>query len=169
MHRPVLWKKTDPFIYYIIWNVDPFIYCHLIFCIHLLLVVRQIIPSIHWIPRGQAASKISKWKISVYTGKSEKVGPLIYQTRKIGPVMYLSVAKRGLIIYLAALKKGAIRHAHPYYAIYRKLPRHPPPPPPHTHTHPELIPLRKDDICIKDKIYRYRWKFDISRPCQERK
>ena len=29
-------------------------------------------------------------------------------------------------MYLAALKKGAIRHAHPYYAIYRKLP-----PPPH--------------------------------------
>ena len=26
------------------------------------------------------------------------------------------------IIYLAALKKGAIRHAHTYYAIYRKLP-----------------------------------------------
>ena len=28
------------------------------------------------------------------------------------------VEKRGPIIYLAALKKGAIRHAHPYYAIY---------------------------------------------------
>ena len=37
------------------------------------------------------------------------------------------VEKRGPIIYLAALKKGAIRHAHPYYAIYRKLP--PPLPP----------------------------------------
>ena len=24
-------------------------------------------------------------------------------------------------MYLAALKKGAIRHTHPYYAIYRKL------------------------------------------------
>ena len=34
----------------------------------------------------------------------------------------LFVEKRGPIIYLAALKKGAIRHAHPYYAIYRKLP-----------------------------------------------
>ena len=40
----------------------------------------------------------------------------------------LFVEKRGPIIYLAALKKGAIRHAHPYYAIYRKL--HSPPPPP---------------------------------------
>ena len=43
----------------------------------------------------------------------------------------LFVEKRGLIIYLAALKKGAIRHTHPHYAIYRKLP----PPPPHPHPH----------------------------------
>ena len=28
------------------------------------------------------------------------------------------VEKRGPIIYLAVLKKGAIRHAHPYYDIY---------------------------------------------------
>ena len=41
----------------------------------------------------------------------------------------LFVEKRGSIIYLAALKKGAIRHAHQYYVIYRKLP--PPPPPRH--------------------------------------
>ena len=27
--------------------------------------------------------------------------------------------KRGLIVYLAELKKGAIRAAHPYYVIYR--------------------------------------------------
>ena len=44
----------------------------------------------------------------------------------------LFVEKRGAIIYLAALKKGAIRHAHPYYAIYmfRKLLAPLPPPPP---------------------------------------
>ena len=35
-------KKTDPFIYLIIRNVDIFIYCPLIFCTHLLLLVRQI-------------------------------------------------------------------------------------------------------------------------------
>ena len=29
----------------------------------------------------------------------------------------LFVEKRRLIIYLAVLKKGAIRHAHPYIAI----------------------------------------------------
>ena len=28
-------------------------------------------------------------------------------------------SKGGLIVYLAALKKGAIRAAHPYYVIYR--------------------------------------------------
>ena len=46
---------------------------------------------------------------------------------KNGAIHILFVEKRGPIIYLAALKKGAIRHAHPYYAVYRKL--HPPPPP----------------------------------------
>ena len=50
-------EKTDPFIYLIIRNVDLFIYCPLIFCTHLLLVVRQISQWIHWIPREQAASK----------------------------------------------------------------------------------------------------------------
>ena len=36
-------------------------------------------------------------------------------------IWVLLVEKRGLIMYLAALKKVAIRHAHPYYAIYCKL------------------------------------------------
>ena len=49
------------------------------------------------------------------------------------------VEKRGPIIYLAALKKGAIRNAHPYYAIYRKLPPPRPPPPPHTQTHTHTL------------------------------
>ena len=51
----------------------------------------------------------------------------------------LFVEKRGPIIYLAVLKKGAFRHAHPHYAIYmyRKSLPHPLPPP-----HP-LGPLQK--------------------------
>ena len=28
-------------------------------------------------------------------------------------------------MYLAALKKGSIQHAHPYYVIYRSLPQAP--------------------------------------------
>ena len=47
----------DLFIYLIIRNVDLFIYCPLIFCTHLLLVVRQIQQSVHKIPREHAASK----------------------------------------------------------------------------------------------------------------
>ena len=41
--------------------------------------------------------------------------------QKNGAIHILFVEKRGPIIYLAELKKGAIRHAHPYYAIYRKF------------------------------------------------
>ena len=40
-----------------------------------------------------------------------KMGQFIYQSRKNG----------GLIVYLAALKKGAFRAAHPYQVIYREL------------------------------------------------
>ena len=32
---------------------------------------------------------------------------------------YTFLRKRGLIVYLAALKKGAIRAAYPYYVVYR--------------------------------------------------
>ena len=31
----------------------------------------------------------------------------------------LFIRKRGLMVYLAALKKGAIHTAHPYHVIYR--------------------------------------------------
>ena len=114
-------EKTDPFIYFIIRNVDLFIYCPLIFCTHLLLEVRQISQSIHWIPREQAASKNLWAKICAYTRMSEKWAFYI-GIQKNRVIYILFVEKRGPIIYLAALKKGAIRHAHPYYAIYRKLP-----------------------------------------------
>ena len=62
--------------------------------------------------------------------------------------------KRGPIIYLAALKKGAIRHAHPYYAIYRKLP-HPHPCEPNiinlSQTVWELWPAQ--DFCFRGDNY----------------
>ena len=35
----------------------------------------------------------------------------------------LFLRKRGHIVYRAALKKGAIRHAYPYFAVYRLLVR----------------------------------------------
>ena len=60
----------------------------------------------------------------------QKNGTFHTGIQKNWAIHILFVEKKGPVIYLAALKKGAIRHAHPYYAIYRKL--HTPPPP-----HPE--------------------------------
>ena len=51
--------------------------------------------------------------------------PFIYQSRNNRSVIYSFLRKRGLIIYLAALKKGAIGAAHPYYVINRVY--YPPP------------------------------------------
>ena len=85
----------------------------------------------------------------------------------------------GLIINLAALKKGAIRHAHPYYAIYRKLlpPQlHPHPQPPRGCTifaaHPAVI---KDsnrhseiDLCTLTHLCLVFHKKDIGKQCRPR-
>ena len=56
----------------------------------------------------------------------QKNGALHIGIQKNRAIHIPLVEKRGPIIYLAVLKKGAIRHAHPYYAIYRKLPPTPP-------------------------------------------
>ena len=101
------------------------------FCTHLLLVVRQISQSIHWILNTKRTSSLENSLSEKYV--CQKNGAFHIGIQKNRVIHILSVEKRGPVIYLAALKKGAIRHAHPYYAIYRKL--HPPPPPPHTHTH----------------------------------
>ena len=135
--------KKDPFIYLIIQNVDLFIYCPFIFCAHLLLFVRQISQSVHWIPKEQALRKISEWKICAYTRMSEKWGLSHRNPEKSGH-SYTFCWKNEANHIPGSAEKGGIRHAHPYYAIYRKLPaRSPqPPPPPHTHTrvsHSKLI------------------------------
>ena len=76
-------EKTDPFIYLIVRNVDLFIFCPLIFYAHLLLVVRQIWQSIHWIPREQTASK-HLWAKNIRTCREvRKVGPFTYESRKV--------------------------------------------------------------------------------------
>ena len=49
----------------------------------------------------------------------QKNGPFHIGIQKNRAIHIRFVEKRGQIIYLAMLKKGAIRHAHPYYAIYR--------------------------------------------------
>ena len=57
----------------------------------------------------------------------QKNGTFHIGIQKNRAIHILYVEKMGPVIYLAVLKKGAIRHAHPYYAIYRKLlrPTHP--------------------------------------------
>ena len=54
--------------------------------------------------------------------------------------LYTFCRKEGLIIYLAVLKKWAIRHAHPYYAIERVTR-------PHPHHSPETLKIA--DYMIK--------------------
>ena len=59
-----------------------------------------------------------------HLNRAVKMGTFIYQSRK--KVSYtVSLEKKGLIVYLAALKKGAIRAAHPYHVIY--IGSYPPP------------------------------------------
>ena len=62
-----------------------------------------------------------------HLNRDVKIGPFIYQSRKNGSVIYSFLGKRGLIVYLAALKKGAFRAAQPYHVIYRELPPSYPP------------------------------------------
>ena len=52
----------------------------------------------------------------------QKNGAFHIRIQKNRAIHILFVEKRGPVIYLAALTKGAIWHAHPYYATYRKLP-----------------------------------------------
>ena len=52
----------------------------------------------------------------------QKSGAFHIRIKKNRVSHILFVEKKGLIIYLAALKKGAIWHVYPYYAIYRNPP-----------------------------------------------
>ena len=82
-------------------------------------------------------------KIYTFTRMWEKWGLSHTNQEKNWSVIYFLLKKKGANhISGSAEKKGAIRHAHPYYVIYRKLPPppsqpHPPPPPrlhfPHEH------------------------------------
>ena len=134
-------ENTDPFIYLIIQNVDLFIYCPLIFCTHFLLVVRQMSQSIHVIPSRISSLEKSLSKKYVHIPGCQKNVAFHKGIQKNRAIHILFVKKRGPIIYLAALKKGAIRHAHPHYAIYRKLP-----PPPYTPPTP---------TSLEDKVSKY--------------
>ena len=59
--------------------------------------------------------KFSEQKIYAHTGMSEKWG-LPHRNQEKSGLINLLLKKGGG----EALKNGAIRHAHPYYAMYRK-------------------------------------------------
>ena len=132
--------KTDPFIYLIIQNVDLFMYCPLIFepGYYTNITVNSCNTK-----RISSLEKSLSEKY-VHIRGCEKNGAFHIGIQKNRAIHIPFVEKRGPIIYLAALKKGAIRHAHPYYAIYRKLP----PPPTHTHTHTHtLVSASGESMC----------------------
>ena len=56
-----------------------------------------------------------------HLNRDVKNGAIHIQIKKNGSVIYSFLGKRGLIVYLAALKKGAIRATHPYHVIYREF------------------------------------------------
>ena len=120
-------EKTDPFIYLITQNVDLFIYCPLIFCTHFFAGYYANITVNSYNTKRISSLENSLSKKYVHIPGCQKNGAFHTGIQKNQAFHILFVEKRGPIIYLAALKKGAIRHAHPYYAIYRKLPAHPPP------------------------------------------
>ena len=95
--------------------------------------------SIHWIQENKQPQK----------SLSEKYVHIQFKKDWVSHILF--VEKRGPIIYLAALKKGVIRHAYPYYAIYRTL--HPPPlaPTPLPHERIGFLFWRKP-TCFNKKI-----------------
>ena len=115
-------EKTDPFIYLIIQIVDLVIYCPLIFCTHFFAGCKTNITVNSC--NTKRISSLEKFLSETYVHipGCQKNGAFHIGIQKNQVIHILFVEKRGPVIYLAALKKGAIRHAHPYYAIYRKLP-----------------------------------------------
>ena len=128
-------EKTDPFIYLIIQNVDLFIYCPLTFCTHFFAGNYTNITVNSCNTKRISSLEKSLSEKYVHIPVCQKNSAFHTGIKKNRAIHILFVEKRGPIIYLAALKKGrgggggAIRHAHSYYAIYRKLAHRPSPRP----------------------------------------
>ena len=119
-------EKTDPFIYLIIQNVDLFIYCSLIFCTHFFVGYYTNITVNSCNTKRISSPEKSLSEKYVHIPGCQKNGAFHIEIQKNRAIHIPFVEKRGPIVHLAVLKKGAIRHEHPYYAIYRKLPTPPP-------------------------------------------
>ena len=105
IHIPALWKN-GPIHILVVQNVDLFIYCPLIFYIHLLLVVDRYCSQFIEYQENKQPQKISEWKnVRIYQDV-RKVGPFTYKSRKIGPVIYFLLKKGANHIPGSAEKGG---------------------------------------------------------------
>ena len=104
-------KKTDPFIYLIIQNVDLFIYCPLIFLYPFFAGYYTNITVNSCNTKRISSVEKSLSEKYVHIPGCQKNGAFHIGIQKNWAIHILFVEKRGPIIYLAALKKGAIRHA----------------------------------------------------------
>ena len=134
IHIYLTFEKTDSFMYQIVWNVGPSVYSPLIFCTHLLLVVRQISQSIHWIPREQAASKNLWTKMCMYWDTSEKWGlSYIHPEKWVYHILFTE--KRGESYTWQRWKRGPFgTHIHTMSYIESS------PPTPSTSLNPSVLP-----------------------------
>ena len=107
----------------------------------LYLAFEKTDPFIHLIVQNEQAPLTNLWAKKKYTHSPgcQKSGAFHIRIKKNRVSHIFFVEERGPIIYLAALKKGAIRHAHPYYVIYRLIPA---PRPTHQPREPSPHPLR---------------------------
>ena len=103
-------------------------------CLHIhILIFDFYIPSLLSVKKLQINIKILVSELNIWakfeffqTGISEN-GTIHITMMKNWASHIFFLRKRGFIVYLAALKKGAIRAAHPYYVIYRVVTLPPPP------------------------------------------
>ena len=118
-------KKTDPFIYLIIQNVDQFIYCPLIFVPIFCWLLDKYHSQYSCNTKRISSLEKSLSEKYVHIPGCQKNGAFHIGIQKNWAIHILFVEKRGLIIYLAVLKRGLFGmhiRTMPYIGIYRKLP-----------------------------------------------
>ena len=135
-------------------------------CAHLLLVVRQIPQSIHWIPWQQAASKKSLSEKYVHIPGCQKSGAFYISIKKNRASNILFVEKKGVNHIPDSAEKGnhSTRISVPFHN--RKLPSSSPPhpPPPHHHhtttttTSREYWVKRKLQVCSHKVVWTSPWR-----------
>ena len=103
-------------------NVDLFIYCPLIFLYPFFAGCYTSITVSSCNTKRISGPKKYLSEKYVHIPGCQKNGASHIGIQKNWAIHKLFAEKRGPITYLAVLKKGAVRHAHLHYAIYRKLP-----------------------------------------------